>query len=80
MGSLLFLVVAPGVVTGLVPWWLTGGWRTGTTILVLRLLGAILLTVGTAALPWSFGQFVWEGAGTPAPVAPTEHPGETGQR
>ncbi|NUR72995.1 MAG: isoprenylcysteine carboxylmethyltransferase family protein [Hamadaea sp.] len=71
LGSLLFLVVAPGVVAGLVPWWLTGGWRTGSTVFVLQLVGAILLAVGAGALLWSFGQFVWEGAGTPAPVAPT---------
>ena len=27
-GSAVFLVIAPGVVAGLVPWWLTG-WRAG---------------------------------------------------
>jgi len=29
-GSAVFLVIAPGVVAGLVPWWLTG-WHTGSS-------------------------------------------------
>jgi len=71
VGSLLFLVVAPGTVVGLVPWWLTGGWQAGATYLPLQIVGGLLLVLGLAGLLWSFGQFVWEGAGTPAPVAPT---------
>jgi protein-S-isoprenylcysteine O-methyltransferase Ste14 len=73
VGSLIFLLVAPGTVVGLVPWWLTSGWQSGATTLVLQILGGLVLAVGLAALLWSFGQFVWEGAGTPAPVAPTRH-------
>jgi len=69
--SLIFLAVAPGTVVGLVPWWLTGGWQTGATYLPSQIVGGLLLTLGIAGLLWSFGQFVWEGAGTPAPVAPT---------
>ena len=73
-GSLLFLVVAPGVVAGLVPWLLTG-WETGDRLgdlLVVRALGAAVLGAGVAVLFEAFARFVREGRGTPAPVAPTE--------
>lgn len=75
MGSLLFLVLAPGVVAGLVPWWLTG-WEVREPLpywLPLRVAGVILLAGGVVALLQSFARFVLEGLGTPAPVAPTEN-------
>jgi protein-S-isoprenylcysteine O-methyltransferase Ste14 len=70
-GSALFLLVAPGVVAGLVPWLLTG-WEAGDPPLLLQLLGALLVAAGTVALLEAFVRFVVEGAGTPAPVAPAE--------
>jgi protein-S-isoprenylcysteine O-methyltransferase Ste14 len=70
-GSAGFLVVAPGVVAGLVPWWLTR-WRAGACYPVpVRVTGAVLTGVGAAALLGSFAQFAVEGRGTPAPPAPT---------
>ena len=72
-GSLIFLLLAPGVVVGLVPWWITG-WRSRQSFLdmiALRLLGGGLLVVGLAVLLHAFLRFVVEGLGTPAPVAPT---------
>ena len=72
LGSGLFLVVAPGIVAGLVPWWLTGGWETGTTWPPLQVLGALLLVAGAIVLVDAFVRFVVEGVGTPAPVAPTQ--------
>ena len=72
-GSAGFLVVAPGVVAGLVPWWLTG-WQQGAGWPVpVRVTGWLLIAAGTAALLGSFTQFALEGRGTPAPPAPTEH-------
>jgi protein-S-isoprenylcysteine O-methyltransferase Ste14 len=35
-------------------------------------LGVLLLVAGAALLLYAFARFVLEGAGTPAPVAPTE--------
>ena len=73
-GSLLFLVVAPGVVAGLVPWWLTR-WQVREPLAhwaVLRVAGALVLAAGLAVLLHAFLRFVVEGTGTPAPVAPTE--------
>ena len=75
VGSLIFLVVAPGTVAGLGPWWLTG-WAVGEAPpqveAPLRIVGAVLVLVGASALLHAFGRFVLEGLGTPAPVAPPE--------
>jgi len=71
-GSAGFLVIAPGVVAGLVPWWLTG-WQAGTAFpLPVRVTGGVVTAAGAAALIGSFAQFAVEGQGTPAPPAPTE--------
>jgi protein-S-isoprenylcysteine O-methyltransferase Ste14 len=70
-GSILFLVVAPGVVAGLVPWLLTG-WRSSGPPAWLQAVGWVALALGTAVLLEAFGRFAVEGIGTPAPVAPTE--------
>jgi protein-S-isoprenylcysteine O-methyltransferase Ste14 len=67
----LFLAVAPGIVVGLIPWWLTSGWTAGSPILALQIVGWLLIAAGVGALLWAFGQFVVEGLGTPAPTAPT---------
>jgi protein-S-isoprenylcysteine O-methyltransferase Ste14 len=71
LGSGLFLVVAPGVVAGLVPWWLTG-WQAGSTWPPLQVVGALLIATGVIVLLDAFVRFVVEGIGTPAPVAPTQ--------
>ena len=71
-GSFLFLLLAPGVVAGLVPWWLTG-WEVESPRPLLQVVGAILVVAGAGVLLHAFARFVVEGIGTPAPVAPTEH-------
>jgi protein-S-isoprenylcysteine O-methyltransferase Ste14 len=72
LGSLLFLVVAPGVVAGLLPWLLTG-WDAADDVPVLVVVaGVVLVAAGAAVLMHAFARFVVEGLGTPAPVAPTE--------
>jgi protein-S-isoprenylcysteine O-methyltransferase Ste14 len=71
VGSALFLIVAPGVVAGLVPWWLTG-WQTGATWPSLQVIGSLLVVAGAVVLLHAFARFVTEGFGTPAPVAPTQ--------
>jgi protein-S-isoprenylcysteine O-methyltransferase Ste14 len=73
-GSLVFLVVAPGVVAGLVPWLLTG-WESGELLgdlPVVRVAGAVLVGAGIVVLLDAFARFALEGRGTPAPVAPTD--------
>ena len=73
-GTLLFLVVAPGVIAGVIPWALTG-WQSGDafgSLGLVRVVGAVVLVAGIAALLEAFARFALEGRGTPAPVAPTE--------
>ena len=71
-GSAGFLVIAPGVVAGLVPWWLTG-WRAGVAVPApVRVIGGVVSAAGAVTLIGSFAQFAVEGQGTPAPPAPTE--------
>jgi protein-S-isoprenylcysteine O-methyltransferase Ste14 len=72
-GSAAFLALAPGLVAGLVPWWLTG-WRARHPPywLPLRVAGVLLVAAGGVVLLQAFARFAVEGAGTPAPVAPTE--------
>jgi protein-S-isoprenylcysteine O-methyltransferase Ste14 len=71
LGSLLFLVAAPGVMAGVVPWLLTG-WRSSDPPAWLLVPGAALGAAGAAALLHACARFVVDGGGTPAPVAPTE--------
>jgi protein-S-isoprenylcysteine O-methyltransferase Ste14 len=71
-GSAAFFALAPGVMAGLIPFWLTG-WEVAHTWPALRVLGAALIAAGLVVLVQAFVRFVVEGLGTPAPVAPTEH-------
>jgi protein-S-isoprenylcysteine O-methyltransferase Ste14 len=72
VGSTVFFVVGPGIVVGLVPWLLTGGWQVCEPLpywAPMRLIGVMLLTAGLIALIQAFARFVVEGLGTPVPVA-----------
>ena len=74
-GSAVFLVIAPGFVAGLVPWWISH-WRMKPAFLALqplRFAGGILIAIGTAGILDSFLRFAVQGLGTPAPVFPTRH-------
>ena len=72
LGSIVFFLIAPGTVAGLVPWWITH-WRPGAPFgdnAISRWLGAVLIVTGLAPLLASFARFAWDGLGTPAPIAP----------
>ena len=71
IGTLVFFLVAPGVVVGLVPWWLTGWNLRFNWPLVVRIAGLVLLVAGVAVLVQAFARLVVEGLGTPSPIAPT---------
>lgn len=71
LGSLVFLVLVPGTMGGVVPWAITG-WEGHGAPWPLQALGAALLAAGVAVLLDAFARFAFEGRGTPAPVAPTE--------
>jgi protein-S-isoprenylcysteine O-methyltransferase Ste14 len=71
LGSAVFFVLAPGMVAGVVPWWLTG-WRVRLDLPTpVRFVGLALALAGVVVLVHAFARFVLEGVGTPAPVAPT---------
>ena len=75
LGSAVFFLLAPGVVVGLIPWWLTEGWHVREPLpywAPVRVLGGVLLVAGLIALVGAFARFVVEGLGTPAPVAAPE--------
>jgi protein-S-isoprenylcysteine O-methyltransferase Ste14 len=71
VGSAVFFLVAPAVVSGLIPWLLTG-WRVREPVpypAPVRLFGTVLLIAGLIVVIQAFVRFVVEGLGTPAPVA-----------
>src|SRR5215472_3244806 len=75
LGSALFLVVAPGIVAGYLPWRITG-WHVGVPLLrtsSFRLVGVLLIAAGLPVLLDSFIRFALQGLGTPAPIFPTRH-------
>jgi protein-S-isoprenylcysteine O-methyltransferase Ste14 len=75
VGSAVFLVIAPGFVAGLAPWWISH-WRGDAPFLgmpLFRLGGGMLIALGVIGLLDSFVRFALQGVGTPAPVFPTRH-------
>ncbi|TPJ39650.1 isoprenylcysteine carboxylmethyltransferase family protein [Mesorhizobium sp. B2-5-4] len=72
-GSGIFLIAAPGVVAGLIPWLLSARWGLPWSPLPgLVFAGGVLIVAAAAVLLHAFARFALEGLGTPAPVAPTE--------
>jgi protein-S-isoprenylcysteine O-methyltransferase Ste14 len=75
LGSLVFFVVAPGTILGLVPWWITS-WQMKPAFLgneSTRFAGVGMIILGLVPLLSSFLRFAWDGLGTPAPIAPPKH-------
>jgi protein-S-isoprenylcysteine O-methyltransferase Ste14 len=75
LGSAVFLVIAPGFVAGLAPWWISR-WRIDAPFLGLflfRFAGGALIALGSVGLLDSFVRFAVQGLGTPAPIFPTRH-------
>lgn len=73
-GSVLFLFAAPGIVAGVLPWWMSG-WQMAPAlggIEPLRWVGILLLVLGGVLLVETFARFALQGRGTPAPLYPTE--------
>lgn len=75
LGSAIFLVIAPGIVAGYVPWRISR-WHVGAPLLgtsLSRLVGVLLIVAGIPVLLDSFARFALQGLGTPAPIFPTRH-------
>ena len=72
VGSAAFFVLAPGTVAGLLPWLITH-WRFGEGAMIgVSIAGGVLIALSLALLIECFARFATKGAGTPAPIAPTE--------
>ncbi len=74
-GTAAFLVLAPGTVAGLIPWWISR-WRLQPPFLdfgIFRAMGVVLIVIGSAVVLEAFARFALQGIGTPAPVFPTKH-------
>jgi|SRR5271168_661479 len=75
LGTAVFLVLAPGTVAGLVPWWIAH-WRLHPPFLgfpPFRAIGVLLMAAGVAVVLEAFARFALQGIGTPAPIFPTRH-------
>ena len=75
LASFVFLLLAPGLVAGVVPWWLSR-WQIHPAWLgvsALRIFGVLLILMGLPMVLDSFARFAIQGLGTPAPVVPTRH-------
>ncbi|UOE44825.1 methyltransferase family protein [Agromyces larvae] len=73
IGTIVFLLLAPGVVAGLIPWLITRWqWHDwGGAAWVVVPVAWLAIGVGAACLLFAFALFAVH-RGTPAPVAPTE--------
>ena len=67
--SLLFLIVAPGMVAGYIP---LGLLRTGSQINtgIFAYIALLSWLIGAIIILWSFWNFLIQGRGTPAPIDP----------
>jgi len=75
LGSAVFLLAVPGVLAGLLPWWITH-WELRPPFFGLELtraVGVALVIAGVPGLLLSFARFALQGLGTPAPIAPPRH-------
>jgi protein-S-isoprenylcysteine O-methyltransferase Ste14 len=74
VGTLVFLVLTPGVVAGLIPGFITG-WRipwTGGWVSPVAIVAAVVVLSGVVVLLDAFIRFA-RADGTPAPPIPTAH-------
>jgi len=77
LGSLLFLLLAPGTIAGYIPLVLL---RNGPRVEagVFAYLAFPLWLVGSIILLWCFWDFTFKGHGTPAPISPPKELVATG--
>lgn len=74
INALVFFLLAPVVVSGFVPYFLSG-WDYKEAFLSLsffRLLGFVMLFIGIIFVLQTFTEFVRKSGGTPAPFMPSE--------
>ena len=75
LASLLFTVIVPGAIGGVIPWWISR-WQFQPVFSewpATRLAGILLIGSGLIPLLESIARFALKGLGTPVPVFPTSH-------
>lgn len=72
LGSAAFLLLAPGIVAGLIPWMLSERYGQPLTTMGGIALGGLMVALGVGFLLHAFTRFALDGRGTPAPIAPTQ--------
>ena len=73
--ALVFVVIAPGTVAGLLPWLVHTAWFPASALALggWRWLGLVPAAVGLLVLGQTVADFVRKGEGTPAPIDPPKH-------
>jgi protein-S-isoprenylcysteine O-methyltransferase Ste14 len=74
LGSALFFVIAPLLLGGCVPFWITQ-WQFHPAFFgveLTRVIGGMMVIAGIPGIVSSFARFALEGLGTPAPIAPPQ--------
>ncbi|MGZ3583086.1 MAG: methyltransferase family protein [Ktedonobacterales bacterium] len=67
--TLIFTIVVPGMVGGVIPWLLLqGAQRHMPSVPSVWMIGLIPLTLGVGLYFWCAGAFTYIGKGTPAPI------------
>jgi len=66
----IFLIIAPGLVLGWIPYWILARNPHAVASPVVRAVAFVPMAVGAACLLWCFRDFVVRGRGTPAPYDP----------
>lgn len=69
--TILFTILVPGTVLGLVPGWLLGGFQRPEQG-PLTWLGVLIILLGATIYFRCAWEFAFRGLGTPAPIAPTK--------
>ena len=69
--TILFTIVVPGTVAGLVPFWIVGGFAQHESG-PLTWIGGLITLAGAAIYFRCAWEFAVRGLGTPAPIAPTK--------
>ena len=74
LGTIVFVAVLPATIIVLIPRWITR-WELRPPLFgtdLTRWLGLALMVAATPLFVSFLSRVVWEGRGTPAPIAPTE--------
>src|SRR5713226_2133159 len=66
--TLIFTILVPGTVVGIVPWLLLQSSGGANLTLSLWLIGLLPLLLGVGLYFWCAGAFTFIGKGTPAPI------------